>query len=128
MVTAAAPLQDPVRWQDPSIVKVVCDADDRALYFSRAPIPYIREKDGVDEGKDLYLRHIGIYGYRRSFLTRLVRTPPSALELCEKLEQLRALHIGGRIRVVRVLQAGVGVDEPKDVPAAEAALRSAGLA
>ncbi len=128
MATAAEPMRDEHLIHEPSVVKVVCDESGRALYFSRAPIPYIREKDGGYDADPLYLRHVGIYGYRRAFLEQLVRTAPSRLEQAEKLEQLRALHIGARINVIIAETSAVGVDEPKDVPVAEEALRRAGLA
>lgn len=126
MATAAEPLRDAHLVAEPSVVKVVCDESGRALYFSRAPIPYIREKDGGYDEQPLYLRHVGIYGYRCAFLERLVRTSPSRLEQAEKLEQLRALHIGARIKVIIAETTALGVDEPKDVPVAEEALRRAG--
>ena len=109
----------------PSVVKVVGAADGRALYFSRAPIPHVR--DG-EPGPGLYQRHIGLYAFQRPFLERLVATPPCPLEKAEKLEQLRALHIGGRILVLPASGEAIGVDLPGDVPRAEAALRRAGLA
>ena len=128
MATAAEPIHDDALVAQPSVVKVVCDESARALYFSRSPIPYVREKDGEEGAAPLYLRHIGIYGYRREFLERLVRTPPSRLELAEKLEQLRALHIGARMKVIITESSALGVDEPKDIALAEEALRRAGLA
>ncbi len=128
MATAATPLATPAQRAEPAVVKVVCARDGRALYFSRALIPHVREKGGVESGEPLYWRHVGVYGYRRSFLETLVQTPPCALENAEKLEQLRALYIGGRIKVVPTEQAALGVDEPVDVAAAEAALRAAGIA
>lgn len=129
MATAAVPIREEADVANPSVVKVVRDAADRALYFSRAPIPYIRDK-GRDTGLSggLYWRHIGIYGYRRAFLDRMVRAPVAPLEDAEKLEQLRALHMGARIKVLSADVAGVGVDDPSDVPRAEQALRKAGLA
>ncbi len=130
MVTAAAPLAAPADaalLASPSVCKVVFDAAGRALYFSRHPIPFLRDAQFRHAGP-LHWRHIGIYLYRRAFLEQLVREPPSLLERAECLEQLRALHIGGRIGVVQTDYAGVGVDTPADVPAAEAALRRAGLA
>ena len=75
-----------------------------------------------------HFRHVGIYGYRRAFLERLVREPPCALENLEKLEQLRALAMGCRMRVLDCDAPGIGVDSPADVPRAEALLREAGLA
>ena len=74
-----------------------------------------------------HFRHVGIYGYRRAFLERLVKEPPCALENLEKLEQLRALALGGRMVVLDCDAAGIGVDSPADVPKAEALLREAGL-
>ncbi|MDZ4197995.1 MAG: 3-deoxy-manno-octulosonate cytidylyltransferase, partial [Kiritimatiellia bacterium] len=123
MVTAAAAMTDPERIADPSVVKVVRAADGAALYFSRAPIPFRRDEA---DAPPIYLRHIGIYGYRRDFLARLVSAPPCALERCEKLEQLRALDLGARICVLETTDPGPGVDTPADVARAEAALRSAG--
>lgn len=124
MATAVCPLADPADIQNPSVVKAVTAQDGRALYFSRAPIPYRRDPE---DPAPAYVRHIGIYAYRRAFLETLVRTPPCAMEQNEKLEQLRALYIGGRIRVLETDDVGIGVDTPEDVSKAEAALRRAGL-
>jgi len=124
MATAVAPLETPADLHEPSVVKVVRAADGAALYFSRAAIPFARDGEAGAAG---YLRHIGIYAYRRAFLDRLVREPPCALEMTEKLEQLRALHLGGRIRCLDTAASGVGVDAPADVARAEAALRARGL-
>jgi 3-deoxy-manno-octulosonate cytidylyltransferase (CMP-KDO synthetase) len=124
MATAATPLEDPELLRDPSVVKVVCGADGAALYFSRAVIPYIRDEG--TESRGLYRRHIGIYAYRASFLMRLVDSPPCALELAEKLEQLRALYLGGRIAVTMADAAGIGVDTPEDVKYVEQVLGARG--
>jgi 3-deoxy-manno-octulosonate cytidylyltransferase (CMP-KDO synthetase) len=121
MATAACPIADPRDEASPNIVKVVWDARGGALYFSRLPIPFVRDAgDRVTRW-----RHIGIYAYRVDFLRRLLATPPCELEQVEKLEQLRALHIGGRIRVIQTAEMGIGVDTPGDVAAAEAAVRRA---
>lgn len=123
MVTAAEPLTDPALIKQPSVVKVVCDREGRAMYFSRSTIPFVRDpEDQIERGR--YLRHIGIYAYRRTFLEQLVQTPPTHLENAEKLEQLRALYIGGRIKVIETQSRALGVDTPDDVPVAEAALRA----
>jgi 3-deoxy-manno-octulosonate cytidylyltransferase (CMP-KDO synthetase) len=127
MATAAARMDDPSLIAQSSVVKVVMDAEGRALYFSRAPIPYARDQAGGIGEVGSYWRHIGIYAYRRTFLARLVATPPVMLEETEKLEQLRALYIGGRIKVLSAPGVALGVDEPGDVPRAERALREAGL-
>jgi 3-deoxy-manno-octulosonate cytidylyltransferase (CMP-KDO synthetase) len=122
MATAGAPVRTLEELEAPTVVKVVLDAAGQALYFSRLPIPFRR--DGPpDLASGLHRRHIGIYGYRGAFLKRLVQTPPCALEQCECLEQLRALHLGAKIAVVEAPVAGVGVDCPGDVPAVEALLR-----
>jgi len=127
MATAACPLATRRELDARSVVKVVVDRDNGALYFSRLPIPCRRDGEpDLDAG--LYLRHLGIYAYRGGFLKRLVREPPCALEQTESLEQLRAMYIGGRIAVVRTRHMGVGVDTPEDVGYVEAALRSRGLA
>ncbi|MEI6515448.1 MAG: 3-deoxy-manno-octulosonate cytidylyltransferase [bacterium] len=125
MATAATPIQDAGELAKPSVVKVVFGERGRAMYFSRSAIPFVR--DTAPAGLQ-HWRHVGIYAYRRAFLERLVRTPPCVLELTEKLEQLRALHLGGRMTVVETNEIGLGVDTPEDVTLAEAALRRAGLA
>ena len=126
MATAACPITDEHDLASPGVVKVVLDGEDAALYFSRLPIPFRR--DGPpDLASGLYLRHIGIYAYRGAFLRRFVATPPSPLEATEKLEQLRALHLGARIAVIRTASAGIGVDAPGDVGHLEAELRARGL-
>ena len=117
---------------NPNIVKVVRGADSSALYFSRAPIPWDRDAFSSEPVSPLpptgmWWRHIGIYAYTRAFLESLVQAPVCAMENSEKLEQLRALYIGGRIKVLSAGAIGPGVDTPEDVERAEAALREAGL-
>jgi 3-deoxy-manno-octulosonate cytidylyltransferase (CMP-KDO synthetase) len=116
MCTAACPFQSKEQAGDPSAVKVVCDEAGRALYFSRYPIPYVRDNCAPPA---LHRRHIGIYGYRRSFLETFVAHPPSELERAEKLEQLRALHMGAFILVLDTASAGAGIDTPEDLAYAE---------
>lgn len=112
--TAALPREDPDEFLRPSVVKVVVDDRGDALYFSRAPIPHYR-----DAGSGRYRKHLGIYGYRKDFLLELSALPPSSLEEAERLEQLRALQRGFRIRVVDVAFDSVGVDTPEDLLAVE---------
>lgn len=127
MATAVCPIRNAADLSNPAVVKAVWRADGAALYFSRSLIPHVRDANDVPSGLQ-HWRHIGIYAYTKTFLDRLVRTPPCPLELAEKLEQLRALDLGGRIKVISAHEAGLGVDTPEDVPKAEAALRAAGLA
>lgn len=126
MATAASPLAAD-QAAKPSVTKVVTDGAGRALYFSRAAIPFVREPD-FQPAAPLYWRHIGIYAYRAAFLARLVAEPPCQLERAECLEQLRALYLGARIKVAVWAEPGVGVDIPSDIPLAEDALRRLGLA
>ncbi|MCE9614189.1 MAG: 3-deoxy-manno-octulosonate cytidylyltransferase [Lentisphaerae bacterium] len=124
--TAATPILTDEMRQNPAVVKVVWDVSGRALYFSRSLIPFVRDPGKVDV-TGLHYRHLGIYAYRRSFLTRLVATPPCATERAECLEQLRALHIGGRMLVVPTDDPGIGVDTPADVAYVERVIRERGL-
>ena len=113
MITAATPFADPSEADDPNAVKVVLGRRGDALYFSRSRIPC--QRDAHDKGSAVTpLLHLGIYGYRRDVLRRLVRLSPSPLELCEKLEQLRALEHGIPIRVILTSHRGIGVDTPAD--------------
>ena len=120
MVTAAAPIENDEDLQNPSVVKAVFSADGQALYFSRAPIPFVR--DAQTDTAGAHWRHLGIYAYRRDYLLKLVAEPPCALENIEKLEQLRALHIGCRMKVLQVADVGIGVDTPEDIERVEAIL------
>ena len=103
---------------DPNRVKVVCDLEGYALYFSRAPIPCERDlsEAGSDQRSVPVFRHLGIYGYRRSALLRLAGLEPTPLERAERLEQLRALENGMRIRVLEAKAAPIGVDTEADIP------------
>jgi len=116
MATLATPIRTLDEWQASSCVKVVCAADGRALYFSRCPIPFCRDQEPAEllKGDSPWLRHLGIYAYRREFLLRLTELPPSRLEQLEKLEQLRALEAGAAIQVGIVDQPAVGIDTPED--------------
>lgn len=124
MATVATPFSSVAEYRNPNRVKVVCGSDGRALYFSRAPIPFRRDGQG-DEPPESALLHVGLYAYRAGFLKRYASLAPSPLEAVEQLEQLRVLHHGFGIRVLSVASMAVhGVDHPDDVPAVEAALRS----
>lgn len=113
MATAVTPIKTLEDYNAKTVVKVVLDRDDSALYFSRAPIPCDRDRT-PDLESGLYVRHLGIYAYRGSFLKRYIKEPQCELEKTEKLEQLRALYMGAKIAVVRTADEGVGVDTPED--------------
>jgi 3-deoxy-manno-octulosonate cytidylyltransferase (CMP-KDO synthetase) len=131
MATLAAPLLDRAAAEDPNVVKVVCDASGRALYFSRCPIPYPRHPAGTPAGgpdptpgRGRWLRHVGLYAYRRDFLLEFASWEPSPLERAEGLEQLRALERGRTVRIFPARGRYVGVDTPDDVIAVQKALRA----
>jgi len=98
----------PAEADNPNTVKVVCDAAGNALYFSRSRIPFDRD----NSGKAAYAKHVGIYGYRKEVLANYAKLPVPMLEEVEKLEQLRLLHAGYKIRVWQIAPTGPGVDTP----------------
>ena len=108
---------------NPSVVKVVCEPDGYALYFSRSPIPYVRQTDGLTLEESLranpdllanYRKHSGLYVYTAEFLQQFANMQPSPLERLEALEQLRALENGFDIRIVEVEHRSIGVDTQQD--------------
>ena len=127
IATLCTPIEHAADYRSPNVVKVVCDADGRALYFSRAPIPAIGHAPGAaDTGVPESFRHIGLYGYRAGALRRLAQAAPCALEITESLEQLRALWLGLEIRVGHTrVPHGPDVDTPEDLERAAEYLRSA---
>ncbi|PZS28605.1 MAG: 3-deoxy-manno-octulosonate cytidylyltransferase [Pseudonocardiales bacterium] len=130
MATLAAPLETIEQLFDPHCVKVVRDANGRALYFSRAPLPWARDAFAVDQ-KTLppglpFLRHIGIYAYRAGFLRAFAALPPTPLECAESLEQLRALENGFRIAVRMAPEPfPAGIDTEADLAQAQRRLAGA---
>ena len=126
MSTAATLIREASEYDNANVVKVVVGAGGRALYFSRRTIPFVRDAASRSVGEQMaafpFLKHLGIYGYRRDTLLRLVKFPVSPLENAEKLEQLRALENGIGIGVVKVDYESIGVDVPADVARVEAVL------
>ena len=118
MATAVTPIKSAADLAAKTVVKVVLDRDDGALYFSRSPIPCDRDNE-PDLSSGLYVRHLGIYAYRGAFLRRYIAEAPCGLEKTEKLEQLRALWMGAKIAVVKTDDEGVGVDTPEDAKRVE---------
>jgi 3-deoxy-manno-octulosonate cytidylyltransferase (CMP-KDO synthetase) len=110
MVTLKTPILQSEIARDPNVVKVVTDNHGNAIYFSRSPIPYVRQSGDSTP----YFKHIGLYIYERNFLLSYSDLPVGPLEKAERLEQLRALENGFRIRVVETAYDSVGVDTPED--------------
>jgi len=106
---------------DPNITKVVRDFDGNALYFSRAPIPWVRDRDGSVAAR--HWKHIGLYAFRRDALIEFPTLPPGDLERLEQLEQLRWLENGYRIRIVETEYDAISVDVPADIERVEKLLR-----
>lgn len=127
--TCATPVATPDARKDPSVVKVARGSSGRALYFSRAQIPYQRDgtPSGDELGREPFLRHVGIYAYSREAIERWVALHPTPLEQIEKLEQLRPLEAGLRIGVALVGEADHGVDTPADAVKMEERLRALGM-
>lgn len=116
VATLAVQREDKTDYQNPNVVKVVCDQKGDALYFSRSPLPYDRENP---DGPVRYLKHLGIYGYRKTFLLNFVGWKPTALETAEKLEQLRILENGYSIRVIETPYDSLSVDTREDLEMVE---------
>ena len=124
MATLCCPITDESEYRNPNTVKVVLDNSGFALYFSRSPIPYVKiSKFKIQNSKFVY-KHIGIYGFTRSFLEQFVALPKSPLEETESLEQLRVLENGYRIKVLATDYNGFGIDTPDDLERARKLLRS----
>lgn len=121
MATLGRPMTDEAL-MSPNTAKIVLNQNDEALYFSRLPIPYSRGASGLTH--NISLKHVGIYGYRKSFLKRFCECGPVDIEKAEGLEQLRALYLGARIQVVRTEHESWGVDTPEDVVKVEEKLRN----
>ena len=116
MSTLATPIRERAKLDDPSCVKVVFNEQRRALYFSRAPIPFARTWDDAhlaSEPANFY-QHIGLYAYRREFLLKIASLPRSSTEKIENLEQLRVLAAGFEIAVGVIDEAAIGIDTPED--------------
>jgi 3-deoxy-manno-octulosonate cytidylyltransferase (CMP-KDO synthetase) len=115
MATTRHLITDPEKVRDPNVVKVVCDQRGFALYFSRSPIPFIRDWSDRAANLQCYWQHIGLYVFRRAFLLEFAKMPQSPLENIEKLEQLRVIEAGIPIAVVDTEYESIGVDTPDDL-------------
>lgn len=117
MTTLACPLESNLDYTDPNTVKVLCDRHNRALYFSRSPIPYYRHF-----GKAPVFHHLGLYAFRRDFLYTYAQLTPTPLEYCEGLEQLRVLEHGYEIAVCQTQKAVLEINTPSDLLQAQSAI------
>jgi len=120
MATVACKITNPAEVADPNVVKVVLDGQENALYFSRSAIPFNRDKIPFEEVQ--YFKHFGLYAYRKDFLMKLKTLPSSSLEQSERLEQLRVLQAGYKIKVVLTDQDTISVDTAEDLRRVEAVL------
>lgn len=122
VATLAVPRKGTLDYENPNVVKVVCDENKNALYFSRSPLPHYRDKT-----QDIsFLKHLGIYAYRREFLLEFIGWKPGVLEDAEKLEQLRILERGVAIRVIETPHDSWSVDTAEDLSAVERKMAQAG--
>jgi 3-deoxy-manno-octulosonate cytidylyltransferase (CMP-KDO synthetase) len=121
IATVATPIKVPGDIMDPNIFKTVLDFDDNALYFSRAPIPWVRDTAGKVQAR--HLKHLGLYVFQRDALLEYPTLPQGTLEKIEQLEQLRWLENGWKIRVAEVEHDSVSVDVPEDVARVESLLQ-----
>jgi 3-deoxy-manno-octulosonate cytidylyltransferase (CMP-KDO synthetase) len=123
MATLATPIRDESHLSDPNVVKVVLGQNGDALYFSRLPIPL--QRDAQNTTSTRHLRHLGVYAYSADWLLKMAKMPPTPLEQTEKLEQLRALENGVRIRVLVVDDVvNIAIDTPQDLAVAQEYLRN----
>jgi 3-deoxy-manno-octulosonate cytidylyltransferase (CMP-KDO synthetase) len=114
MGTLKRPMNSYEDFTNPNMVRVVCDKDDFALYFSRAPVPFLT-RDRFEEHRGLVFKHIGLYSFRRDFLLEFSKMPPSPLERAERLEQLRVLEAGIRIKALTTDYESISVETPADL-------------
>ena len=122
VATVIRMIEDKRELDNPNIVKVVVDSQGVALYFSRAVIPF--DRDGNQEERIEHYKHLGLYAYRKDFLLKFTQMPPSRLEMAEKLEQLRILEAGYKIKTIVTKFDTIGVDTPEDLKRVEKLLLS----
>ena len=124
VATVATAIRTPADIMDPNVVKVVLDFDENALYFSRAPVPWVRDTAAKQHAK--HWKHLGLYVFQREALLEYPTLPQGELEKLEQLEQLRWMENGWKIRVAEVEHDAVSVDVPEDVARVEKLLRATG--
>jgi 3-deoxy-manno-octulosonate cytidylyltransferase (CMP-KDO synthetase) len=119
MASAMSKIENTKDLQDPNVVKVVVDTQNNAIYFSRATIPYSRDHQGIIQlneelKKHNFFRHIGIYGYQKDFLAKYIKMDQTNLEKLEKLEQLRVIENGFKIKMIEAASSLIGIDTQED--------------
>ena len=119
MASAMSKIENIKDLQDPNVVKVVVDTQNNAIYFSRAPIPFPRDHQEIihsneEQKKHNFFRHIGIYGYQKDFLAKYIKMDQTNLEKLEKLEQLRVIENGFKIKMIEAASSLVGIDTQED--------------
>lgn len=126
LVTAVSRITDASALVNPNVVKALRDADGRAIYFSRSPLPYVRGEANFEKwlGKSEYWRHVGIYGYSAKSIVRYANLPPCRMEQAEMLEQLRFVNAGFKFDIVETEYESIGIDTPADLAAAEEFLKN----
>lgn len=125
VTTLGFPLKSKKVWQDPNVVKIITDENQNALYFSRESIPFFR--NGKFQYLDGLYQHLGVYIFRREFLLKYLEWESAPFELAEKLEQLRILAKGYKIKVIKTNSPSFGVDTPEDIVKVEEMLRKKGM-
>ncbi|MCF7873198.1 MAG: 3-deoxy-manno-octulosonate cytidylyltransferase, partial [Candidatus Omnitrophica bacterium] len=131
MATVKKKIEEKNQIDNPNIVKVICDKLDFAIYFSRFPIPYCRDQNknnSFEDCRNTYYKHLGIYAYSKDFLYTFKNLPVSQLEKAEKLEQLRAIEAGYKIKVIETHFDSFGIDTSDDLYEAEKVLMQKGYA
>ncbi|PAW93414.1 3-deoxy-manno-octulosonate cytidylyltransferase [Mucilaginibacter sp. MD40] len=124
MASVCAPVVDQAELHNPNLVKVITDVNGYAIYFSRFAIPFSRDKEVTDVS--VYRKHMGIYAYRTTFLKEFITMPVSFLEASEKLEQLRAIENGYKIKMIEVKSIEKGIDTPEDLELARKKIKDNG--
>jgi 3-deoxy-manno-octulosonate cytidylyltransferase (CMP-KDO synthetase) len=125
MASVCAPVETIEELNNPNMVKVITDLNGNAVYFSRFAIPYLRDRDVTDVSA--YKKHMGVYAYKASFLSTFIKLPVSFLEASEKLEQLRAIENGYKIKMIEVNGFEKGIDTPEDLELARKKIKNNGI-
>jgi 3-deoxy-manno-octulosonate cytidylyltransferase (CMP-KDO synthetase) len=125
MASVCAPVETIDELNNPNLVKVITDVNGQAVYFSRFAVPFLRDREVTDVA--VYKKHMGVYAYKTSFLSKFIKLPVSFLEASEKLEQLRAIENGYKIKMIEVKGFEKGIDTPEDLKLARKKIENNGI-